>query len=264
MITFSLINEKGGIGKTTLATHIAAGLAVRGYRVVLVDSDPQGHATFSFGLDKRAGLYDLLVRDAPFKDVLLVPAVQSFTTEPPKGRLFILPSNAETRAIPNQIEDVTLLVNRLQELSSVIDIVIFDTPPTPSLLHSSIYLATDAIIYPTTCEMLSFDGLLASIGRSQKFQVMRQEMNRRSTEVLGIVPTMYQNSTALHKQNLESLQSQFGAKVWAPLTLRTLWREASQHRCMVYALSPTSKAAEEAWELVNLVEQGMQAWQKRS
>jgi chromosome partitioning protein len=264
MITFSLINEKGGIGKTTLATHIAAGLAIRGYRIILVDADPQGHATFSLGLDKRPGLYDLLVREAAFKDVLLAPAPQSFTTEPPKGRLFVLPSNTETRAIPNQIEDVTLLVNRLQELSSVIDAVIFDTPPTPSLLHSSIYLATDAIIYPTTCEMLSFDGLQESINRSKKFQAMRQEMSRRATEVFGIVPTMYQSSTALHKQNLEALQSHYGAQVWSPLTLRTLWREASQHRCMVYALAPTSKAADEAWEMVNRVEQGMKTWQRKS
>ncbi|NWF71270.1 MAG: AAA family ATPase [Chloroflexi bacterium] len=114
MITFSLINEKGGIGKTTLATHIAAGLAIRGYRVLLIDADPQGHATFSFGLEKRGGLFDLLVRDAAFKDVLLAPPLTAFAPDPIRGRLFLLPSNVETRAIPNLIDDVTLLAKRLQ------------------------------------------------------------------------------------------------------------------------------------------------------
>lgn len=70
MKIITLLNEKGGVGKTTIATHIAAGLAVRGMRVLLVDADPQGHATVSLGLQKEPGLYDLLVRDATFKSVL--------------------------------------------------------------------------------------------------------------------------------------------------------------------------------------------------
>ncbi|NWF71271.1 MAG: ParA family protein [Chloroflexi bacterium] len=145
-------------------------------------------------------------------------------------------------------------------MSTVIDAVIFDTPPTPSLLHSSIYLATDMILYPTTCETLSFDGLAASMGRRQQFQPLRQQLSRRQIEVLGIVPTMYQNSTALHNHNLKLLQEQFGSAVFAPITLRTLWREASYNRCMVYAIAPQSKAAEEAWKLVERVEQGMRVY----
>ena len=87
MKIITLLNEKGGVGKTTLATHIAAGLAFRGFRVVLVDADPQGHATVALGLPKEPGLYDLLVRDAPFKSVLrFIPAqVYQVGEEPPKG-----------------------------------------------------------------------------------------------------------------------------------------------------------------------------------
>ena len=66
----TLLNEKGGVGKTTLATHLAAGLAIRGKRVILVDADPQGHATIAFGLSKEPGFYDLIVRNAPFQKVL--------------------------------------------------------------------------------------------------------------------------------------------------------------------------------------------------
>jgi chromosome partitioning protein len=70
MHVITLLNEKGGVGKTTLATHIGAGLAVRGLRVIIIDADPQGHATVSLGMQRKPGLYDLLVRDASFTSVL--------------------------------------------------------------------------------------------------------------------------------------------------------------------------------------------------
>lgn len=266
MHVVTLLNEKGGVGKTTLATHIAAGLAIRGYRVLIIDADPQGHATFSFGLEKFGGLFELLVREAEFKDVLKAPSPNTFAVpdEPVRGRLFVLPGSIETRAIPNLIDDVSLLTNRLDDLQDIIDVVIFDTPPTPSLLHSSIYLATDGVIYPTTCEMLSFDGLAASIGRRQQFINLRRQMNRPPIDILSIVPTMFQRQTALHQHNLKLLTDQFGSKVWPPIPQRTIWREASNNRVILYAFAPSSKAAGDAWRLVDRVEKGINAWQRRS
>src|SRR5690349_6791367 len=145
MKVISLINEKGGVGKTTLAAHIAAGLAIRRYRVVLADAAPQGHATLSLGLRKERGLYDLVGRDAPFKDVLRLvpPDVYGIPGAAHKGELYVIPSNAETRNIANTISDPFTADDRLTELEDLIDIVVFDTSPTPSLLHGAIYLATD-------------------------------------------------------------------------------------------------------------------------
>ena len=85
----SIASQKGGVGKTTLATHIAAGLAVKGHRVVLVDSDPQGHATVALGLPKEPGLYDLLVRDASFK-----PSRESLAVPFQSPRDLVLPTAA--------------------------------------------------------------------------------------------------------------------------------------------------------------------------
>jgi chromosome partitioning protein len=259
MKVISLINEKGGVGKTTLATHIAAGLAIRGYRVVLADADPQGHATVSLGLRKEPGLYDLLVRDAPFKDVLrLVPGdVYGIPGEAHKGELYVIPSNAETRNIANTISDPFTADDRLTELEDLIDIVVFDTSPTPSLLHGAIYLATDGIIYPTKLEALSFDGLVESLARRRDFETRRQHGGKENIHILGIVPTLFRSATVVHQENYTKLKSAYGELVWSPIAMRTIWVEASTVGMLVYPFAPDSEAAVECWSMINRVIQGM-------
>ena len=259
MKVITLLNEKGGVGKTTLATHIAAGLAVKGHRVVLIDSDPQGHATVLCGLPKEPGLYNLLVRDAPFKENMrLVPPEQyQIPGEPVTGQLFVVPSNIESRNIANSISDAFAVSDRLDELESFVDFVIFDTSPTPSLLHGSIYLATNYIIYPTKCEYLSFDGLVESIKHREAAQAQRDKWNLGPIEVLGIVPTMYRNQTIEHSENLKELREQFGDLVWPPIHQRTIWAEAVTMRQPVFAIAPQTKAAAEALSMVERVQRAV-------
>lgn len=259
MKIITLLNEKGGVGKTTLATHIAAGLAVKGQRVVLVDSDPQGHATVALGLQKEPGLYDLLVRDAPFKEVLrfIPPKSYQVGSQPPSGQLFVVPSNVESRNIANSISDVFAVSERFHELSETIDVVIFDTSPTPSLLHGSIYIATDAVLYPTTCEYLSFDGLVESIKHRGNAESVRKQFALHEIQVLGIVPTMYRTKTLEHAENLRQLQQQFGSLVWEPIPQRTIWAEAAAIRRPVFSFAPDTKAAEDAWTLIRRVQEAI-------
>lgn len=256
MKVITLLNEKGGVGKTTLAIHIAAGLAIRGYRVVLTDADPQGHATLSLGVKKEPGLYDLLVRGSPFKEVLRAAPVERYQVPDykPKGQLFVVPSNVETRSIPIQISDAFAVEDRFRELEDAVDVVIFDTSPTPSLLHGSIYLATDAIIYPTKCEFLSFDGLVESLTHRQMIQPTRERWGLSKIEIMGIVPTMYRSATLVHQENLNKLKSRFGKLVWPEIIMRTIWAEASSVGQLVYQFAPDSNAAREAWNLVDRVE----------
>jgi len=256
MHVITLLNEKGGVGKTTLATHIAAGLAVSGHRVVLIDADPQGHATVMCGMPKEPGLYNLLVRDAGLQDTMRqVPGEQyRMAGRDLKGELFLLPSNIETRNIANSISDAFAVSDRVRELEELIDFVIFDTSPTPSLLHGSIYLATDHIIYPTKCEYLSFDGLVESIRHREAAQQHRERWNLGPIEVMGIVPTMFRRQTLEHRENLKDLCNMFGDKVWPPITQRTVWTEAVSDRRPVFAMQPRSPAAAEALDLVRRVQ----------
>lgn len=259
MHVMTLLNEKGGVGKTTLATHIATGLAVKGYRVVLIDADPQGHATLSLGLRKEPGLYDLLVRESSFRDVLRrIPEARYQLPETTvEGVLYCISSNVETRAIPMMTSDGLIVLKRLQEIKDAVDMVIFDTSPTPSLLHASIYMATTSIMYPTECEYLSLDGLVQSLQHKDQLQPTRNQWGLSSIEVMGIVPMKYRRTTVLHNQNLETLKKQFGDKVWQPLALRTIWGEASLMRRPVFHLAPDSKAAHEVWNVVTRIEEAI-------
>lgn len=260
MQIITLLNEKGGVGKTTLATHISAGLALRGWRVVLADADPQGHATLGLGLSKEPGLYELLVRNSPFQHVMRsVPAevYQPEEYEDIGGKLYVIPSNIETRNIANSISDAFAIEDRFRSLESSVDIVIFDTSPTPSLLHGSIYLATDFMIYPTKCEFLSFDGLSESMAHRDAAQSQREKWGLGKIHVMGIVPTMYRASTLEHSENLDRLRDRFGELVWPAISQRTIWAEAAALRQPVFAFAPNSNAAKDAWGLVERVESGM-------
>lgn len=256
MKTITLINEKGGVGKTTISTHVAAGLALRGYKVVLADADAQGHATVTMGLKKEPGLYDLLVRDAPFRDVLRPVSHEVYAEgdKPVQGQLYVIPSNVETRSIPMQVSDAFTVTDRFRKLEDVVDVVIFDTSPTPSLLHSSIYLATDAIIYPTKCEFLSFDGLVESFEHRDMMQQARARWGLADIKVMGIVPTMVRSSTLVHQENLNKLKARYGDLVWPEVLMRTIWAEASSVGQLVYRFAPDSAATRDMWSIVDRVE----------
>ncbi|MFZ4816479.1 MAG: ParA family protein [Phototrophicaceae bacterium] len=265
MKTITLLNEKGGVGKTTLATHIAAGMARQGKRVVLVDTDAQGHATLAFGLSKDPGLYQIMVRNARWNDVLKGASPELYSLpEDPVGALFVLPSNIETRGIPLMIEDVTLFRNRLEELSNHIDMVIIDTAPTPSMLHASVYLATDYVIYPTKCEFWSFDGLVESLSRREKITEQKESLGMGAMQTLGIIPTMYRGNTVEHTENLKELKQRFGSLVWEPISTRTQWTEASRLMQTVWMMEPDGGAAREMNRIlrrINEVVYGEQARQ---
>jgi chromosome partitioning protein len=256
MKVLSLLNEKGGVGKTTLSTHIAAGLAIRGKRVLLIDADPQSHATVTFGLAKEPMLHDLLVRDMPFQKAVrhISPDLYCIPGEEVKGELLVIPSDMSTRVIPLMTSDVMIVRNRIQELSEILDVVVFDTAPTPSLLHGSIYMTTDHILYPTKCEYLSFDGLVESMKHREEASKARVNLGMTEVKIGGILPTMYRPGTQADDYGIEVLKKQFGDLVWPATNLRTVWNQAAFARRLLFNFAPHTKAAKEAWRLVDMVE----------
>lgn len=259
MKVITLLNEKGGVGKTTLAIHMAMGMAARGAKVLLVDGDPQGHATIRCGLKKSPGLYDLLVRDAQWRDVVAQVAPEKYGIPGevlPTGRLWVLPSNVETRNIANSISESSLLAERLEDWQTTIDVVVIDSSPTPSLLHGVFYAATDFVVYPTQLAFSSFDGLVESIQhRMQADNTRQSRWQLPSIKVLGIVPTMYRSVTTEQRDNYKELQKQFGSMVWEPIPQATIWMEAESRARSVYSLDPNCDAAGHVWEMCDKVEE---------
>ncbi len=255
----TLLNEKGGVGKTTLATHIAAGLAHRGQRVVLVDADAQGHSTVRCGLPKQPGFYDLLVRDANFEQVLRpVEPVRYMTPgETPRGQFFIVPGNVETRLVSEALGDnLWIFQERFTELDGLIDAVVVDTSPTPSLLHGLIYMATDHILYPSELEDLSLDGLAESIRHRSKADKRREMQGLDNIRIMGIQPTMYRKCN-VHDYHLQLLLENFKRLTWPSIPLRKTWAETGTANKMLFAYAPSSAATVEAWALVERVEKGL-------
>ncbi|MBL8165570.1 MAG: ParA family protein [Anaerolineae bacterium] len=263
MKTIVCINEKGGVGKTTVAVTAAAGLAARGYRVLLIDTDEQGHVATSLGLEKAPGLFNLLEMQVSWRDVCLQIKPEQFM-QPGRalmsstGTLLIVPSDTRTRALPFTMRpDAMVLNQRLQQLASALDFVIIDTAPAASLIHLLIYSAADYAIYPTKTEYLSFDGLIEALSHLEGANSVRQGKGLPAVQVAGIIPNMFRKATLEHRENLKMLQEHYGDLVWQPVAERAVWTEALSSvsgYTPVYAHAPGSEAAREAWEIVNRIE----------
>ena len=123
-----------------------------------------------------------------------------------------------------------------------------DTSPTPSLLHSTVYLATDFAIYPTLCEYWSMDGLAESMEHRKGFE------RYRNVQVGGIVPIRVRGTTLEHRQNLERMQERFGDHVWTPIPESIVWPESTGFKLPVQVYAPDHDAARYAWGMVEHVE----------
>lgn len=262
MKVITLLNEKGGVGKTTLSTHIAAGLAMRGMRVALLDMDAQANATKSLGVKDMPNAYQLVVREDEWADLLVKPARSVWAGDNEAGgELYLLPGNVETRLIPMAVADVMVLRQRLEELAGSVDVVVIDTAPTPSLLHAMILFATDGVIYPTECEALSLDGIQKTLVHVNQLNMQRNTQMLGEVAMLGIQPTMY-GRTRAHDYGLELMAQTFKNRLYPVIPRRTVWTEASYHHKTVFAHLPESLAASEAWALVDRVQKGLSVYVK--
>lgn len=265
MKTITFLNEKGGVGKTTLAVTLAAGLALRGKTVVMIDADPQGHTTIAFGMKKEPSFHDLVIRKSPFDKIsYMIPKeryVPAGYIDQVKGRLILIPGDKETRTIAQNTDDAFGIIERVAEIIDYVDYVIFDTSPTPSLLHSMIYMATDGIIYPTQLEALSFDGLVSSMGNRRNYDAVRSQYGLPLTEILAVIPCRTRLKTLEHSSNMRNLLRTFGPeKVWRPIHERVAWAEAMGAKKSIFAHHPTSKAAEDGWRLIEQFENTVKAY----
>lgn len=262
MKVITISNEKGGVGKTTISTHISAGLALKGYSVVLIDGDPQGNATSTMRLNKQGGVYDAFIRYADWNEVLQLvhPDVYSPPDQQSKGKLYCLPGNIETRNVTTSLSSRHVMRQRMSELATVFDYVIWDTGPTPSLLNEAILLATDYVLLPTECT--AFSALEGTPDSMQFAQNANKELNHANLEgakILGIIPNKYRDRLVGHQEYMNYLVEQYGNLVWEPLPHAVAVEYSQTMQEFLYGYAPDHRVTQMFWQMADKVIAGVKA-----
>lgn len=269
MKVIAITNRKGGVGKSTMASHIAAGLAIKGYRVGMVDTDSQGNGGLMLGVQATDGLFNLLIEKHPLDQIAQHISRENYGSVHNTGELFLIPSADMTHRIPYALKDHEsfLFLETMEAFANTfrLDYIIIDTNPSLSLFDASIYLTADGFIYVTECEHLSLDGVKKAFLQMKNFGSQRQKYLQRDTsQLLGIIPNKYRRKTVIHQENLAQLRDGFGHLVWEPVALRTLWTEASTLQKPVFVSAPKSEAAQDAIAVINRTEQELIAWHQNA
>ena len=204
---FAVSNQKGGVGKTTSAINIAAGLAMLGKRVLLLDLDPHGNATSGMGVEKnKESIYEVLINRADIRGTILPTRISS---------LFLLP--ASTALSGATVEMVALkdreqlLKNALTEIREEYDYVLIDCPPSLDLLTVNAFTAADKVLVPIQCEFYALEGL------GQLVNTIRLIQKRLNPHLVidGVICTMYDSRTKLSEQVVQEVKRYFSSKVYA-------------------------------------------------
>ena len=242
MIKIAIANEKGGVGKTTTAVTVASGLARLGYKVVLVDTDAQGHCALYLGLDKANALFDLLVTEKP--------VTRCITYANHERRLAVIRSSNKTTIAKTlfsaQRLPVNFLARALEPLQDAADYCVIDTAPSKDPLSLATLYASDFVLIPTLCETLSLDGIKSIIATIAD---LRDTYDAR-TALLGILPIKYRRNTNEHRQNLTLLAQTYYRQaarkkeslIYPQIPLATVVAESTAYQLPLWDYAPRAAA----------------------
>ena len=243
-IMIAVVNQKGGVGKTTTAVNLTAALKEQGKKVLLCDFDPQANASSGLGVEKRKikkSVYDVIINDAPVADAIITTKYGD-----------VLPSSADLAGAGVELismeEPNYRLRNALHAVKDQYDVIFIDCPPSLEMLTINGLAAADAILIPVQCEYYALEGL------SDLMSTLRMIKRRihPALDIFGVVLTMFDGRTNFSTQVAQEVRRHFPGKVFASVIPRNIrLAEAPSHGIPVTAYDRSSRGAVSYRELAN-------------
>ncbi|MCG8555655.1 MAG: AAA family ATPase [Proteobacteria bacterium] len=241
----AVFNHKGGTGKTTTAVNVAAALAERGQRVLLIDADGQGNVGASLGIRGERTLYHTLVVGTPASQAVV----------PVRPNLDVLTSNELLAAAelflatrPNRDR---VMREQLAGACASYDRVVIDCAPALSLMNQNVLVLADSVVIPVACEYLSLVGVRQVLGTLKQ---VRRLLGHR-VELLGVIPTFYDVRNRMCREALKTLQDNFAERCFAAVRINTRLKEAPSAKQTIFEYAPTSHGAADYLRLAARIEQ---------
>lgn len=238
-LIYAVVNQKGGVGKTTTSVNLAACAGTIGERVLLVDTDPQGNASSGVGVvkaDLDGCIYDVLINGEPIENVIIHTTTPNLDLVP--ARLDLAGADIELMSMMSREQKLKQALTAVRDDYSM---VVIDCPPSLGLLTINVLTAADYVIMPIQCEYYALEGISQLL---RTIELVRQHLNP-ALEIAKVLLTMYDYRTNLSQQVVKEVQTFFEERVSEVLVPRNVrLSEAPSHGLPIIAYDPKSKGAE--------------------
>ena len=241
----ALVNQKGGVGKTTTSINLSASLAKLGKKVLLIDLDPQGNTTTGVGINKgeiEKSIYDALIDKCSILETIVKTKYKNF---------YVIPSTINLAGLGNELYDKARtekgfkkgeqLKNKIQDLKDNFDYIILDCPPSLDIITTNALTAANSVIIPVQCEFFALEGITQLL----KTIMIAQKTLNPSLDIEGVLLTMLDSRTNLGFEVVEDIRSFFKEKVYNTIIPRLVkLTEAPSHGEPIIEYEPNSRGSE--------------------